>query len=79
MSGRVWLSYVVSYRPSATLGCAVTRWLSGISDLEQELVLGEALNWFQQVGVQAQFVLQFPLALLAMQGTEQRAFESQQR
>lgn len=55
------------------------RWLSGISDLEQELVLGEALNWFQQVGVQAQFVLQFPLALLAMQGTEQRAFESQQR
>lgn len=34
------------------------------SDLKQQLVLGEALHWFQKVGVQAQFVLQLLLTLL---------------
>ena len=32
--------------------------------LEQKLVFGETLDWFQQVGIQAQLVLQLSLTLL---------------
>lgn len=35
-----------------------------MSNLKQQLVFGEALDRFQQVGIQAQFVLQLFLTLL---------------
>lgn len=36
-------------------------------NLEQQLVLGEALDWFEEVGVEAQLVIQLLLALLQKQ------------
>lgn len=35
-----------------------------VTNLQQQLVLGEALDWFQKVRIKAQLVLQFLLALL---------------
>lgn len=32
--------------------------------LQKQLVLGQALHWLEQVGIQPQFVLQFSLAFL---------------
>lgn len=53
--------------------CSVLQNDVASSDLEQQLVFGESLDWFQQVGVQAQFVLQLFLTLLH---SGKRGFES---
>lgn len=66
--------WLITGRDSAVLCCAVVALLPSLNpDLEQELVLGKALDRFQQVRVQPQFVLQFSLALLATQKTEQQS------
>lgn len=44
--------------------CMLVIWHHSQSNLKQQLVFGEALDWFQQVGIQAQFVLQLFLTLL---------------
>lgn len=47
--------------------CAETQlW---VANLEEQLIFGDPLNRFQQVGIQAQFMLQFFLTLLVGEKT----------